>query len=183
MNDYKQCERKVRDIDAESRAALPEKIISFIDQCMQKPHAHSYLIAVLHEIQDHFGYLSIEKLEAVSQLMQIPAAKISGVASFYHYFQLKPQGRFVISVCIGTACYVKGATQVVNKLKEELGIELGETTIDGLFMLEAARCLGTCALAPIVKIDERIYPRVTPDQIPAILERYIEKEREEKGKI
>lgn len=179
MNNDKTCEQKIRNIEAESREALPEKIVSFIDSCKKEPHAHSYLIAILHEIQDHFGYLAKEQLEAVSQLMQIPAAKISGVASFYHYFRLKPQGRFVISVCTGTACYVKGVELVANKLKEELGIEFGETTTDGLFTLNAVRCLGTCALAPIVKIDAKIYPRVTPDQIPAILESYIEQTHQE----
>lgn len=158
------------------RQVLPEKILGFIEECAKKPYSQSCLIAVLHEIQDHFGYLDHEHLEAVAQLMQIPAAKVSGVASFYHYFRLKERGRFTISVCMGTACYVKHAESVAKRLKEELGIEFGETTEDGLFTLEESRCLGTCALAPVVKIGDDIHANMTPDKVPALLVQYTKKE-------
>jgi len=154
---------------------LPEDILKFIQECKKKEYPDSQLISVLHKVQDKFGYLPKEKMEAVAQLMQIPAARVSGVASFYHYFRLKPVGKLIISVCLGTACHVKGADLVAKKLEEELGIKFGETTTDGLFTLEVARCLGMCALAPIIKIGEDVHAHVTPDQIPAILEKYFEK--------
>ncbi|MDR1057742.1 MAG: NADH-quinone oxidoreductase subunit NuoE [Coxiellaceae bacterium] len=148
---------------------LPENILQFIDKCSKEEKPHSQLIAVLHKVQDHFGYLSPEVMDAVAYSMQIPAAKVSGVASFYHYFRLKPCGKHVISVCLGTACYVKGAETVLNKFSEDLGIKEGETTKDGLFSLEVSRCLGACALAPVVKIGENIYSQMTPDKAPLII--------------
>lgn len=156
---------------------LPQPIMEFIEQCKTKPYSESYLIAILHKVQDHFGYLSSETMDAVAYAMQIPAAKVSGVASFYHYFCLTPRGKYTISVCLGTACYVKGAENVINKFREELGIEIGETTSDGLFSLEIARCLGTCALAPVVKIGNDIHSEMTPDKVPAILASYFDKEK------
>ena len=128
-------------------------------------------------LQDEFGYISQDKIQAISYLMNIPAAKVFGVVSFYHYFNLKPSGKYVIHVCLGTACHVKGADKIVQKIKEELGIKLGETTKDGLFTLVSSRCFGTCALAPILKIGEDIYPRVISNQIPKILEKYFNKEK------
>ena len=157
-------------VDAQSRAALPDAIVAYIDACRAQPHAESRLIAVLHKVQAHFGYLGREQLDAVAQLMQIPTAKVTGVATFYHFFHLQPRGRFVINVCMGTACYVKGADRIAERLKEELGIDFGETTKDGLFTLEATRCLGTCGLAPVITIGDQVHGEVTPDQIPSLLE-------------
>jgi NADH:ubiquinone oxidoreductase subunit E len=169
MNKFEDCKKEVME---KAENELTKEIVQFITDCKKKKHAHSYLIAILHMIQDKFGFLAKDKLEAVAQIMQIPAAKISGVASFYHYFRLKPTGKFLISVCMGTACHVRGSGAVANKFKEELGIEFGETSKDNLFSLEAARCLGTCALAPVVKIGDDIYSQVTPDQVSGILEKY-----------
>lgn len=157
----------------EAHNILPEELVQFIDKCLKEEHPSSQLIAVLHKAQDHFGYLSIQTMDAVAYLMQIPAAKVSGVASFYHYFRLKPCGKFVISICLGTACYVNGAEAILNKFKEELGIEEGETTTDGVFTLEISRCLGTCALAPVVKIGNDIHAQMTADKVPAVIEDYI----------
>lgn len=154
---------------------LPAEIIKFIEECQKGHEPSSQLIAVLHKVQEHFGYLSPLTMDAVAYLMGIPAAKVSGVASFYHYFRLKPSGKFHVSVCLGTACYVKGGEAVLNKFREELGIEPGETTTDGLFSLEVSRCLGTCALAPVVKIGEAIHAQMTPDKVPALLEQYFDK--------
>ncbi len=168
------------DIDALSRAALPQDIVDWIDSCMQGPKPHSQLISTLHMVQSHFGYLSREHMDAVAQLMQVPTAKVYGVATFYHFFRLKPRGRFVINVCLGTACYVKGADRVVEKIKDELGIDFGETTTDGLFSLDASRCLGTCGLAPVMMIGDDVHGQVTPDKVPALLERYIAMAREQK---
>lgn len=152
---------------------FPEAILNFIEQCKKDEHPESQLIAVLHKVQDHFGYLSQEAMDKVAYIMQIPAAKVSGVASFYHLFCLEPRGKFIISICMGTACYVKGADAVLKKFQEELGIQVGETTKDGLFTLEIARCLGTCALAPVVKVGEAMHSEITPDRVPALIEHYI----------
>ena len=168
-------------VKASSREVLGEDIAEFIDQCRKDPHPRGLLIAVLHKVQGTFGHLSGEYLDAVAQLLRVPAADVSGVASFYHYFRLKPRGRFMIHVCMGTACFVKGADQVAAKLKDELGIAFGETSSDGMFSLEGTRCLGTCGLAPVLMVDDDIHPEVTPDQIPAILEQYLRQAREEKA--
>jgi len=166
-------------VEAKSKAVLPEPIVRFIEECRTKPNPESYLISVLHRIQNHFGYLGKAHMDAVAQLLQVPTAKVTGVATFYHYFRLKPKGRFVISVCMGTACYVKGATQIAARLKEELGIDFGETTKDYMFSLEVSRCLGTCGLAPVVMIDDEVHGKLKPDQIPALLEKYREKAKQE----
>ena len=165
-------------VEEAARMVLGEPIVAFIDQCRRQPNPESQLIAVLHRVQSQYGYLAETHLDAVAQLMQVPAAKVAGVASFYHFFRLKPRGRYVINVCLGTACYVKGADRVAQKIIEELGITWGETSKDGIFTLEAARCLGTCGLAPVVMIGEEIHGNVTPDQVPALLEKYLKKARE-----
>ena len=168
------CLKPTNSIVEESHKILPETILQFINQCLKEERPASQLIAVLHKVQDHFGYLSPQTMDAVAYLMQIPAAKVSGVASFYHYFRLKACGKFIISICLGTACYVKGAEAVLDKFREELGIEEGETTTDGMFTLEVSRCLGACALAPVVKIGEDIHSQMTVGKVPAIIEHYIE---------
>lgn len=169
------CAQEKDDVIAMSYRLLPENLRQFIEQCLKQEHPHSYLIAVLHKAQEHFGYLSPQIMDAVAYLMQIPAAKVSGVASFYHYFRFKPCGKFAISVCLGTACYVNGSEAVLRKFCEELGIKEGETTKDGIFTLEVARCLGACALAPVVKIGEEIYSRMTPDRVPLVIKQYLGK--------
>ena len=163
------------EIEKKCKEALTKEIAEFIENTKKQPHSDSMLIGVLHKVQEHFRYLSNEKLEAVAYLMNIPATKVSGVASFYHFFHLKPRGKYVISVCLGTACHVKGSDKILQKIEEQLGIKVGETTNDNLFTLEGERCIGTCALAPVIKIEDKIYPQVTVDQIPEILEEYFNK--------
>ena len=163
------------EVMAASRAALPQAVINLIDRSLAGPHPESQLIAVLHAVQEYSGWLPPEQMDAVAQLMSVPTARVTGVATFYHYFRLTPPGRHVIHICLGTACYVKGADRLVEKLRGELGIAIGETTKDGLFSLEVNRCLGTCGLAPVLMIDDDIYGQVTPDKIPALLEKYIGK--------
>jgi NADH:ubiquinone oxidoreductase subunit E len=153
-------------------AGLPPDIIEYIEQCRAAPHPESFLIAVLQRIQERFTCLRREHLDEVSQRMQIPSAKVTGVATFYHFFSFIPKGRHRISVCLGTACYVKGAGQVVERLGELLGIKPGETTVDGKFSLETSRCFGACALAPVMVIGEKVYGNVRPDALPAILAEY-----------
>lgn len=164
-------------VEADAKLHLPESVVELIEKARQDANPESYLISILHMVQEHFGYLATDKLDAVAQLLQVPAAKVSGVATFYHFFRLAPSGKHTINVCLGTACYVKGANDVAERLKEELGVELGETGKDGMFTLQATRCLGTCGLAPVVMIDDTIYGQVLPDQIPALLEKYRAKSR------
>ncbi len=167
-------------VKTDSRAVLGEDIAEFIDECRQDPHPRGLLIAVLHKVQGKFGFLDGPRLDAVAQLLRVPATDVSGVASFYHYFRLKPRGRFMIRVCMGTACFVKGADLLAAKLKDELGITFGETSPDNMFSLESTRCLGTCGLAPVLMVDDDIHPEVTPDQVPVILEQYLRQARVEK---
>ena len=168
-----------QEVEAVAQRVLGEEIVAFIRQCNAQSEPHSQLIAVLHKVQARFGFLGQSQLDAVAQLMQVPAAKVAGVASFYHFFRLQPRGRYLINICLGTACYVKGADRVAQRLCDELGITFGETSTDGMFTLEASRCLGTCGLAPVLMIDKDIHPRVTPDKVPAILEQYLEKAHKE----
>ena len=149
--------------------ALDSEIRAFIEECLKKEHPQSYLIAVLHKVQGKYGYLSVEHMNEVAQRLQVPTSTVSGVATFYHFFRLKPQGKYNISICLGTACFVKGADKVLEAFKNELGIEMGETTQDGLFSLENSRCLGVCALAPVVTINDKVYSKVTPTQVPALI--------------
>ena len=160
------------EVMAASREALPAPILEYIAAVMSGPEPHSQLIAVLHKVQGHFGWLGREQIDAVAQLMRIPQAKVTGVATFYHYFRLKPRGRFMVHVCLGTACYVKGASEIAERLKEELGIDFGETSKDGMFSLENSRCLGTCGLAPVVMVGEKVYGRVSPDGVKDIVAEY-----------
>lgn len=129
----------------------------FMTEAVKREYAESYLIAVLHKAQELFGYLPREVMDEVAQTLQIPTAHIWGVATFYHYFNLEPIGKHVISVCMGTACYVKGAGLILDVLKKELGVEVGQTTEDRLFTLQEARCLGACGIAPVIMIDDKIY--------------------------
>jgi NADH:ubiquinone oxidoreductase subunit E len=163
------------EVQESCQAALTEDIVHFIETCRQGPNPTSQLISVLHRVQEHFGYLGAEQLDAVAHLLKVPSAKVTGVATFYHLFRLQPCGRFMISVCMGTACYVKGADKVAAKFKDELGIDFGQTTTDGLFSLHEAHCVGTCGLAPVVVINDDVYAKVTPDQVPALLEKTVAK--------
>ncbi|MDI6617603.1 MAG: NADH-quinone oxidoreductase subunit NuoE [Clostridiales bacterium] len=131
------------------------------------------LMLVLNGIQDAFGYLPRFALEDVSKALNISLAEIYGVATFYSRFTLKPRGKHTISVCLGTACYVKGSKEIFSKLLESLKVKgSGDTTDDGRFTLDATRCLGCCGLAPVMMIDGEVYGRLVPDDIPKILEKY-----------
>ncbi len=130
------------------------------------------LITILHQIQEHFGFLPREVQEAVAQELHIAVSRVFGVVTFYSLFTMEPKGRFPINVCTGTACYVRGAEEVLNEIAAQLGIKVGETTPDGKFSLSCLRCVGACGLAPVVMIGEKIYPRVTPAEVTSILESY-----------
>lgn len=163
------------DVEARSKAALPRVVVTAIDKARKGPRPQSQLIGVLHKLQDAMGYLGPEQLAAVAQLMQIPEAKITGVATFYHFFRLRPKGQFVVSVCLGTACHIKEAPAIVEAISRELGVKLGETTPDGVFSLEQARCLGICGLAPVILINSDVHGPIKPEQVPALLRQYRQK--------
>ncbi|MHC4551188.1 MAG: NADH-quinone oxidoreductase subunit NuoE [Planctomycetota bacterium] len=145
---------------------------AFIEDVKQKEYTESYLIAVLHKVQELFGYLPQDVMDEVADKMNIPTAHIWGVATFYHYFNLKPIGKHMVSVCMGTACYVKGADKVLEALKKELGVAVGETTEDKLFTLQEARCLGACGIAPVIMIDDKIYGELDGKGTIDIINRY-----------
>ncbi len=163
------------EVQARSKAVLPDRLVKLIESHKGEEHSQGNLIEVLHAVQGHFGYLGREHLDAVAQLLQVPAATVTGVATFYHFFRLRPQGRYIINVCMGTACYVKGASAVADRIKTELDIDFGESTSDGVFSLVASRCIGTCGLAPVVMIGEEVFPKVRPDQVPGMLDKYRQK--------
>jgi NADH:ubiquinone oxidoreductase subunit E len=168
------------EVRATAKAALTPEIVAFIEECVNDEHVQSHLIRVLHKVQSHYGYLGRDQMDAVAQLLQVPSSRVTGVATFYHFFRLEPRGKYMLSVCLGTACYVKGAERIADKLQEELGIHFGETTKDKLFSLEATRCLGTCGLAPVVMIEDKVYGGLEPDQIPALVGKYAKMAQEEK---
>jgi NADH:ubiquinone oxidoreductase subunit E len=130
------------------------------------------LIPVLHEVQDIYGYLPEDVLQLVSTELALPMSEIYGVASFYHFFSLTPKGENIIRVCMGTACYIKGAQALLDRLSTELKVPVQGTTEDNKFTLEATRCLGACGLAPVMTIGEKVYGRLVPNDVPKILNEY-----------
>lgn len=130
------------------------------------------LIAILQDMQNEFRYLPKEALVATGSHLDMPLSRIYEVATFYNAFSLKPRGRYLVEVCAGTACHVKGGYNLLAKLERELKIECGQTTEDGMFTLEQVRCLGCCSLAPVVRIDNNIHAYLTQDKIPRILKNY-----------
>lgn len=132
-------------------------------------HVQSALIPVLHHVQDTFGYVPEKAINHVAQQLGVPTSYVMGVASFYSYFSLTPKGLYTISVCLGTACYVRGSQAVIDELSRQLKIKAGETTDDGLFTLYEARCLGACGQAPVMMVNDTVYAKVTPEQVADIL--------------
>lgn len=130
------------------------------------------LIPVLHEVQKLFGYLPEQALKVVSEEINIPMSEIYGVATFYSQFTLEPKGEHIIKICLGTACYVKGAQDILDRFANVLEVDIGKTTSDGKFTLEAARCLGACGLAPVLMVDDKVYGKLIPDDVIRIIEEY-----------
>jgi NADP-reducing hydrogenase subunit HndA len=130
------------------------------------------LINVLHKVQGTFGYLPAEVQEAVAHELKVPVAKVYGVVTFYSFFTMLPKGKNPISICTGTACYVRGAEKVLEEFKKELKIEVGETTPDGKFSISCLRCVGACGLAPVVMVGDKTFGRVAPEMVKDILGNY-----------
>jgi NADP-reducing hydrogenase subunit HndA len=130
------------------------------------------LIPVLHESQEVYGYLPLSVQSKIAEGLNVPLAEVYGVVTFYTQFSLYPKGAYKIQVCLGTACYVKGAALVLNELQKELGIEVGKCTEDGKFSLDACRCIGACGLAPVIMINDDVYGRLKPEDVKGIIQKY-----------
>lgn len=157
------------------RADVRRGIEEICDTYANEP---SPLMMILSDIQKKYGYIPLEVQEVVSEKTGIPVAEIYGVVTFYSFFSLKPKGKYVVGICLGTACYVKNSQAVLDAFTKKLGIQSGETTEDGLFTIEAIRCIGACALAPAMSINGKVYPKVTPEQVDKIIDEYRNKENE-----
>nr|WP_243108633.1 NADH-quinone oxidoreductase subunit NuoE [Clostridium rectalis] len=132
------------------------------------------LIAILHKAQNIFGYLPQEIQEFIAKQLNIPVSKVYGVVTFYSYFNTEPKGKYVINVCMGTACFVRGAGEVVEELQKKLNIKVGETTTDGKYTLQILRCVGACGLAPVVTVNDKVYGHFTKNNVDKLLEEYKE---------
>lgn len=150
-----------------------------LDKVLEKhKETRGALIPVLHEVQDIYGYLPMSVQKKVAEGLGISLAEVYGVVTFYTQFTLYPKGKYKVSVCLGTACYVRGAGQILDKVSEVLKIKSGQCTPDMVFSLDACRCIGACGLAPVLMINEDVYGRLTADDIPGIIQSYLDKEAE-----
>ena len=150
-----------------------QQLQEVIDRNKVQPGA---LLPILHEAQEIYGYLPIEVQQRVADGLGISLSEVYGVATFYSRFSLTPKGKHRISVCLGTACYVKGADKVLAEVEKKLGIKSGECTEDGLFSIDSCRCVGACGLAPVMMIGEEVYGKLTPAMVDKILDKYIKEE-------
>lgn len=152
---------------------LPQtKVAELQAICSEHNHDAGELINILHAAQGLFGYLPREVQEIIAADLHIPVSRVYGVVTFYSYFTMSPKGKYPISVCLGTACYVRGAEKVLEEFQRQLEIKIGETTPDGLFSLDCLRCVGACGLAPVVTIGGKVYGRLTPEKVRDILSEY-----------
>ena len=162
--------KKISNLPFKGTAEQEKKLWEVINS---SKHDKSLLMAVMQEAQEIYGYLPIEVQKMIAEGMEVPLEKVYGVATFYAQFSLSPKGEYDISVCLGTACYVKGAQQLTDKISEILGIAPGECTADGKFSLEECRCIGACGLAPVFTVNGEVYGKVTADDVPGILAKYM----------
>ena len=148
---------------------MTPEISAFIEEWKSKP---GNLILVLHQVQQTYGYIPRNIAIEISERLSVPLAKIYGVVTFYNFFKLEKAGKYKIQVCLGTACYIRGGDDLLKALEKELGIGLNSTTPDGLFSIEAVRCLGCCGLAPVIVVNGNVHGRLTAKDVPAIIEQY-----------
>jgi len=152
---------------------LSEAAVKQINEiCDRHVNDKTPLMMILSDIQKEYGYVPIDVQELVSERTGISVAEIYGVVTFYSFFSLKPKGKYIIGCCLGTACYVKGAQRVIDEFCEILGIEPGETTEDGMFTIDALRCIGACGIAPAVTINSTVYPKMQVNQIQSVIDDY-----------
>lgn len=151
------------------KTQFPEELELYIDNWKDKK---GNLIMILHAIQDYYGYVPKEEAFKLSKIINIPVARIYEVLTFYNYFSLDPPGKHKISVCMGTACYLKGSSDILKELQNILKTEVGKTTDDKLFKLEIVRCVGCCGLAPVIMIDDKVFGKLTIKEVPNIIEQY-----------
>ena len=156
-----------------AKIKLPEnKIQELKEVCKSFNNEKGELINVLHKAQGIFGYLPAEVQEVVANELNISVAQVYGVVTFYSFFTMIPKGEHPISICLGTACYVRGSEKVLDEFKKELKIQVGETTPDGKFSISCLRCVGACGLAPVVMVGEKVYGRVSPESVKDIIAEY-----------
>ncbi len=161
--------KKISKLPFKGTPEQEQKLRAVIDA---NKHDSSRLMAVMQDAQEIYGYLPMEVQEMIAEGMGVPLEKVYGVATFYAQFALSPKGQHNISVCLGTACYVKGSGDIFNKLSEKLGIGADECTEDGRFSLTACRCIGACGLAPVLTVNDEVYGRLTVDDVDGILAKY-----------
>ena len=169
-------QKRISNIPFSGTKEQEAQLFEIIEKHKNQPGA---IMPVLQEAQNVYGYLPIEVQQMVADGLGVPLSEVFGVATFYSQFSLTPKGKYNISVCLGTACYVKGSGKILEELSKELGIEAEECTEDGKFSLTACRCIGACGLAPAMSIDDQVYKQVNPDKLEQILERYYEEEGQE----
>lgn len=151
---------------SENKENFSPELMEYIKEWKEKP---GNVIMVLHKVQGEFGYVSREAAEQVSEMIDVPFAKIWGVLTFYHFFKLTKPGDINIQVCLGTACYLKGGETLVDEIQNQLGIGIGEVTPDGRYSLEAVRCIGCCGLAPVMTVGGEVFGKVTKKKVAGIL--------------
>ena len=151
-----------------------EKLHTVIEKSRKTPGC---LMHILQEAQAIYGFLPLEVQKVIAEGLDIPLSEVYGVATFYSQFSLTPKGKHRISVCLGTACYVKGSDKILEELEKQLGIKCGECTEDGLFSIDSCRCVGACGLAPVMMIGEEVYGKLTPDMVKGILDSYKEAQK------
>jgi len=148
---------------------LPQNLLDLIAEWKNKK---GNTIIILHKVQEIYGYIPRDVAMEISTILNIPLAKIYGIITFYHLFKLKKPGQYNVSVCMGTACYLKGGNDLLAEMENILGVGLNTATEDGLFSIEAVRCLGCCGLAPVISINGKVYGNLTKDKLPEILGKY-----------
>ncbi len=162
-------QKRISNLAFQGTEEQQKKLFEVIDR---RKNQQGAVMPILQEAQEIYGYLPIEVQMMVAERLGISLEEVFGVSTFYSQFSLTPKGKYDISVCLGTACYVKGAAEILDKISEIVGIQPEECSEDGKFSLTACRCIGACGLAPVLTINEEVYGRVTADDVPGILEKY-----------
>ncbi len=156
-------------VEKMDKEEISQEINALVKEWKDKP---GNLIMILHELQNHYGYVPRPASLELSKILGVPLARIYEVITFYNFFKLEPPGKHRIAVCMGTACYLKGAPIILNEIKNMLNVAEGQTTKDGLFQLDVVRCLGCCGLAPVIMIDQKVYGKVKKNEVMDILSQY-----------